>query len=82
MQCARISLVTSLISALGALALICVSIEMLSVAGKLEDTMITLGVIQLSACVVIIFLFVLAAWWLPIVIVNRMSAKEVLEENQ
>lgn len=82
MQCARISLVTSLISALGALALICVSIEVLSVAGKLEDTMITLGVIQLSACVVIIFLFVLAAWWLPIVIVNRMSAKEVLEENQ
>ncbi len=81
-QCARISLINMFCMACGALMIVCAAIFCMQIMGKLENTAVFLGIPQLLVCSVVLLLFVLLAWMLPMILVMRTSAKQVLCKNR
>lgn len=80
-QCARISLVNSMIAAMTAFLFVHFSVAGMQVLGKLEENAIRLGFWQVLVCAVLMVFFVLVSWLLPMSIVRHTSANRVLREN-
>ena len=81
-QCARISLYTSMMVTMIAFLFDCGAITLLQIVGRLEGTMLSIGIWQLLVSAGIGVVFVLVSWMLPMFLVRNMSAERVLRDNR
>lgn len=81
-KCARISLYSSVMLTAGAFGVVCVAFAVLTVCGRLEGTMVSLGTWQVGVCAITGILFVIVAWILPMLLVHNASANQILRNHQ
>lgn len=81
-RCARISLHIAVLTAIISMALICVSLLGLDISGSTINNGIELGLWQWLTMLVIGGVYILLAWAIPLSIVRRASAKEIMTANR
>lgn len=81
-RCARVSLHIAVLTVLISMVMIFVSMFALDISGSSVNNGIELGLWQLLTMLVIGGIYVLLAWAIPLSIVRRASAKEIMTENR
>lgn len=81
-KCARVSLYSSIILTLGAFCLVNVAFGIMYICKRLEGTFVSFGLWQVIVCVAIGIVFVMVGWLMPMLLIRKTSANQILRNHQ
>lgn len=79
--CAKISLYSSVLITVGAFLFVNGAVAILQILGKLEGTLLSFGFLQFAVCVGTGAGFIIVSWILPMCLVRKTSAVQVLRKR-